>query len=235
MKLRHPYRYYLFLFRESVYYLPTVYATIIIVCILLSVFVIYPQIQNFLNINAQVSQLKSQISTLQNNINNINNLNDNDLQSNFDLMNEAVPVDKDFAGAIEAISSAATDTNVILEDYTVVVGSYSSKAQSRTSNNSLTLNISINGSLSGIVNYLTKIKQSLPLMEVQNITVVKNQATMEISVYYVPYRQSSVDLTSTNLSLSPVEQSTLNQLSDWNANTFTAPVNTSSQGNLPLF
>ncbi len=237
MKLRHPYKYYLFLFKDSKYYLPTVYSTIIVACILLIMFVIYPEIQNFLNIDAQVTQLKTQISTLQNNINNISGLNDSDLQTNFNLVNNAVPVDKDFSGAIQDISSVAIQSNVILNDFTVKVGDYASKSNTpgSSSTQDFTLDIDIDGSPSGIVNFLTKIKNSLPLMSVESISISQAQATIALQVYYVPYQQHTVDLTTYNLSLNPTDQSTLNQLASWNTSNLSPLVNTTTTGNLPTF
>ncbi len=237
MKLRHPYKYYLFLFRDSKYYLPTIYSTIILACILLIVFVIYPQIQNFLNINAQVNQLTSQIATLKNNINNISGVNDSDLQSNFDLVSRAVPANKDFSGAIQDVSSVAIQSNVILNNFTVVVGDYSSTSgiAGASSDQNFTLNINIRGSSSGIINFLSKLKNSLPLMSVQSITISQSQAIIALQVYYVPYHQKNVDLISTNLSLNPTDQSTLNQIANWNTNNIVPVVSTNSKGNLPTF
>src|SRR6185503_15847549 len=88
---------YYFKFKESKYYLLVVYlGTIVISCILIIV-VIIPLIQSALDINQQVNAVQQQVNTLKANIRYLGSLNDERLDHDLDLANQAVLQTKDFS------------------------------------------------------------------------------------------------------------------------------------------
>lgn len=214
MKNKHSLKYYYFIFRHSKYYSPSVYAGIILISIILLIFVIYPQIVNLANINAQVNQLKTEIATLQNNVNNINNMSDSDINNYLTLTNKAVPVTKDFSGLVQSVNMAAIEAGVNLEDYSVKVGQL--KGNDSTIYDKFILGVTIDGNTSDIVRFLTSIKQKFPLLTVQDITIADNKANVDLQAAYVPFQRQNIDLRNINLTLDPQALAILQQISSWN-------------------
>src|ERR1700722_7297240 len=90
------FRYWYYKFRDSDFYPLTTVGLTIIVCFMLLIYWIIPELNNWFSIRNEVIAARSRIAVLQQNINFMNNLDKTTLNQQLQVSTQALPADKDF-------------------------------------------------------------------------------------------------------------------------------------------
>src|ERR1035437_2119042 len=150
-----------FLYRRYKEYLLPV--GVIIACVLLSLLVIIPQFQNFLNTQQQAKAESNKLVILKNNLNFLTNMDESQMDSQLQIVSGALPPNKDFEGILNGISVAANKAGVFLGDYEFQVGEITKPSLNIQSFPSLQLSLTINGGVSGVTRFMTELYKTFPL------------------------------------------------------------------------
>lgn len=175
------------LIKNKSYILPVV---VILISVLLFFQFVIPQFGVlFTTINqAKESSLKLQV--LKENLNLLNNVNEQALDSQFQVLNSALPLDKDFIGILNSIYLSSQRTGVSLGSFSFKVGDLS-KSENGDSLPVVKLSIPINASIAGINSFVQTLNMTLPLSEVYAIKVGGISSTIDLSFYYKPFDSSN--------------------------------------------
>lgn len=186
----------------------------IAVCAFLFFIFIIPQIQSFLAMQDQVAGDKEKLATLQKNLQVVSALDDTKLDSELSIASSALPTDKDFAGVLQAISSAAANAGSVLGDYNFQIGELvDTNVKGQSTQLPLQLSITIKGDLDTGRNFIEELKKQLPLSDVTSISVNSNGTiSLQIVFYYAPLPKITFDDSLPLVSLSSKDQQTLNLL-----------------------
>lgn len=161
--------------------------SIIVVCFFLFLFFILPQLQSFLSLSEQTRQLSLRNQKIQQNITFLQNLNKQDLSSKLTLAKGALPSEKDYAGIILAISSAASTASVSVDDFGFAVGDLSTPSGNVSSSPSIPIVLNIGGGFDGARRFLSALSKTTPLSEVTLVQQSGNASTITVFFYYKPF------------------------------------------------
>ncbi len=174
---------YLYIRHKSVF----ISLAIIVVCFFLFLFFILPQLQSFLTLSDQTRQLSLRNQKIQQNITFLQNLNQQDLSSKLTLAKGALPSEKDYAGIILAISSAASIASVSVDDFGFAVGDLSTPSGNISSSPSIPITLNIGGGFDGARRFLSALSKTTPLSEVTLVQQSGNASTITVFFYYKPF------------------------------------------------
>lgn len=154
----------------------------IVVCMLLVLFFIIPQFQNWIDLQNQIAIKQQRVNILTNNLNLAGKINSSVVDKYLQLVSKALPEHKDYIGVLAAISTASIDSSVSLNDYNFVVGDLS---QTGTGIGTFPVTITINGSLDDGRRFVASLKKIFPLSTVNGLTISDNNViTIELLFYY---------------------------------------------------
>lgn len=172
-------------FRYKPYY---VSVGVILVCIVLFFQLIIPQVQQWFALRDEVIQEQQKVALLNQNLSIITKINNDSLDKDIQVVTAALPADKDFAAILNAVSNAATTSNVSLGDYSFQVGNLSAVVSGSQTNLQLTLNIK--GGIADAERLIQSLKTQLPLSEVTNVQINSaNSSTITTVFYFKPFPQ----------------------------------------------
>lgn len=184
--------------------------------------VLLPQFENFLAQKDQIAASEQTIAVMTQNYNSIISQKDTDLDKFLGIANTALPQDKDFAGILTAISNAAGLSGVTLNDYAFQIGDLTGTKTLPQNQDSLKVNLVINGSLEQAKAFITALQHQMPISEVTDIEVSSaSTATINTDFFYSPLGRNSFDDTTP---IKMVSSSEKKILEDLGANINTAPV-----------
>lgn len=143
---------------------------VIFVCVIIFITVIIPQFQQVISLQGQIADSQQRVTTLNNNIAVATGINDTIVNSQLKTTFLALPQDKDFAAILNAISNAAVLSNVSLGDYSLSVGDIASNPSSPQDAN-LQLSLNISGDISQVRNFITQLKNQLPLSDISQANI----------------------------------------------------------------
>lgn len=188
--------------------------TTIAVCLILFLTVIIPQIQAFFAMRDQIEGDGAKLATLQKNLTTVSSLDDTKLDTYLTIASNALPTDKDFAGVLSAISSAAATAGSILGDYNFQIGDLvDTNVKGANSQLPLQLSITIKGNLDTGRRFIEALKQQLPLSDVTSISVNSNgTVSLAIVFYYAPLPKIVFDDSLPLTTLTSKDEETLNLL-----------------------
>lgn len=163
--------------------------TLPLVVIFISLYVFFqfviPQIQNFLSVKDEVAASEQTLAVLTQNYNALASLNVNDLQSSLDTATQAVPQVKDFAGILNAISTAAGLSGVTVNDYSFQIGDINNITDPSTANQTIQISLTIQGDLEQTKKFVDALSKQFPLSEVTSLSVGgANSTVISASFYY---------------------------------------------------
>ncbi len=203
-------------YKDSPLFAIFIVALVIFVTVFLLVKVLIPQLQNWFSIRDELAATKERIQVLSNNQLYITNASTSDLENNFKIAATALPFEKDFPGVLNAISAASITTGAILDDYSFQVGNLSTKSAELNKQQSISLELNMQGSLDVIEGFLNEIYTKLPLAEVVGVSYNEGTAGIRLLFYYkVIPGQINVTYTKPLTPLSPESLLLLEQLSEW--------------------
>lgn len=169
---------------------------IIIVCFILLIKFIMPQFQALFTLGNDAKKDSSKIIVLKNNFNLLSALTDSTLDPKLQIVNAALPTNKDFIGIINAISYASSIAGVNVGDFQLEIGDLSKAAIDTGKLSSISLNLSINGSIEATNKFIKALYATFPLSEVTSINLGNTSSNVAINFYYKPlppvaYNESS--------------------------------------------
>lgn len=191
---------------------------IIIICSALLVKVIYPQFQSIFVLHQEATKAKEKLSVLKNNFSLLSELSDSTLDSQLKIVNAALPTNKDFIGIINAISYASSINGVSVGDFTLQIGDLSQQPTDTTKFSSISLNLSVNGNIDDINNFLSALSATLPLSEVTSINLGTFVSSVTVNFLYKPLPPVNY---SDSTPIKPIKSASLkliNELSTFNYN-----------------
>ncbi|HET9947074.1 MAG TPA: hypothetical protein VFQ63_03355, partial [Patescibacteria group bacterium] len=162
----------------------------IFVCILLFFFLLLPQFQDYLAAKDTLASDEQTVEILNQNLSTISNLNQAQVNTNLLLASAALPSEKDFAGVLNAISDAASTSNVGVGDYTFQVGDLSKSSEVKSSTGELIIQISLTlmGTLTDTKRFVHVLTHELPLSEVKSVDLSGDgSANLSVSFFYNPF------------------------------------------------
>lgn len=233
-------RYWYYRYRDSEYYALGMIGLTIVVSLLLLFFVIIPEVGQWFSIRDEISATQKRIAVLQANIAFLTNLDKNTVTSQLQIASQALPPDKNFGTILDTIANAAVSSGISLSDYSFPVGNVSKSSATDTTNSTgvstLTVTITVDGTVDQLSKFIKAIETSLPLAHVTSIDGNNGTTAVTIDFYQKPFPpvDSSGDTPLTPLS--EEKKTLLQKLSTWGNATKVTPTQSDSSGSaVPLF
>lgn len=145
---------------------------------------VLPQLENWASLQTQVNAARDDVKTLQTNQQIVDSIDQQLLTKQFDVVSKALPYEKDYSGIISAIDLATLESGVIRDDYSFSVGNLSTQSAKLSNSQSISFQLSIGGELSQVKNFLTIIKERLPLSEIVSFNYQRESADLNILFFY---------------------------------------------------
>jgi len=157
---------------------------IIIVCLLLFFFVIVPQIYSLFDLQSEAKRESEKLNILKTNYTNLLNMNDAILKSQYDVSSSALPVSKDFAGILNAVSIAASKAEVSIGAFEFNVGDISKPPTSVRKFPILELTLNLIGDANGASRFIKELYKTAPISEIVTLKTYYNSISTTINFYY---------------------------------------------------
>lgn len=182
-------RYLYYRYKDSVYYSLSIFIGTILVCILLLINVIIPQIGKYLSIRNEVISQREKIKIINDNINLIGNLNKTELDKQLHVATSALPPEQDISGILNAISETAVRSGVTVDDFNFILGEVPSSTKVTEKSPvyefvSVNIKLKIIGNISRTKRFLEEIAQKVPISEISEFDYNTNITNLEIKFYY---------------------------------------------------
>lgn len=174
-------------FKYKEYFVPV---SIILGCVLFFIIFLLPQIGAILDRENNVNSSRDQISLLQKNLDILTKSSTPEMNIQLQLVDAAVPETKDFGSIVNAVTRAASASNVSVGDYSLQIGELAGKTIT-SKNPTVQLGITLLGSPTQVSQFVTTVSHQLPLSDV--IVVEGNQKSAAVSLVF--YYQPPVKLT----------------------------------------
>jgi len=164
----------------------------IVVVVILFVKITIPSIQDLFK---GYEEQKVAIQTLENlrgKLNFVKNLDNSNIASQFNLVNKALPITKDFDSVLNAISDSSNKSGVAIGGFKFLVGSLSKEEDG---NEYPTLNVSLSaiGGVEAVDKFIGSLTKALPLSEITKVSAQKDTSIVAIDFYYKPLKKSKYD------------------------------------------
>lgn len=207
---------------------------VIIVCFILLIKFVIPQFQRLFTLSNEAKKDSTRILVLKNNLNVLSTLTDSVLDSQLQIVNFALPTNKDFIGIINAISYASSFAGVSVGEFQLQIGDLSTPPTDTEKFSSISLNLSVEGSIDDVKKFIEVLSTTLPLSEVTSINIGNASSSVAINFYYKPFPPVAY---SDSAPINPIPEAKLkliNELSNFNyslSSSFEA-IDISSKGSL---
>ena len=188
---------------------------VIFACLVLIVRIIIPQVQDFIATVNTVKELQGQILVLKNNVQFLTGLDDSTLDSQIRIASSALPVEKDFAGILNAISLASARSGASLGDFSFAVGELSTMSAQLAPQPSIQVALTVSGDVFLAQRFIQELSKTVPLSEVLNVAVSGRSASLTTVFYYRVFPPIQFDASMQLSDLSQNEEQLLNKLSSW--------------------
>lgn len=164
----------------------------IVVVVILFVKITIPTIADLLK---GYEEQKVAIQTLENlrgKLNFVKTLDASSLTSQFNLVNKALPIVKDFDSVLNAISDSSNKSGVAIGGFKFLLGSLS-KEEDGNEYPTLNVSISLIGGAEAVDKFIGSLTKTLPLSEITKVSSQKDTSIMAIDFYYKPLKKSKYD------------------------------------------
>lgn len=175
-------------YKDSPYFTLALVVLIISVSIILFFRVIIPQVESWFSINNEIFETRARISKINHNIVFMDNLDKGVLNTQVKVATSALPTEKDFGPIVNALSDAALQAGVSLDDFTFQIGSTSSSSGQFNNTpkkdfSAIRLSVVLIGDIDGIRRFLKEINEQLPLSEVLKVEGDLGSTTVTLQFY----------------------------------------------------
>lgn len=201
-------------YRYKAYIIPFL---VIFVCIILLGRIIIPQMQSFVIIKEEEKEYRERINILKKNLSYLMGLSDSDLDAQLKILSVALPIDKDYAGIINAISNVSAKSGIGVGDYSFGVGKLSTESAKLEQNQRplIRINLQLKGDMQKIRNFLKNLQKRFPLAEVLSVQFGASSATIQINFYYRPLSPIVYNEIDPISSFSKEDKDLINKLIEW--------------------
>jgi hypothetical protein len=190
---------------------------VMVVSVLVILYVVFPQIQQYSNSQDLVKTEQQKLDALNSNYNLLTSLDDAKIAANLNTLSLALPAQKDFAGIIGAITYVSAKTGVSVGNFEFSLGDLSASNFAGTAYPSTKIDISLKGDTKSIINFAHEITKTMPIAEVTALNISGNSGDLTVLFYYKPFPAQNVNDQTAIVSLSAKQLSLINQLSTWNS------------------
>src|ERR1700722_17670353 len=221
------FRYWYYHFRDSEFYSYTLTGLAFVVCAILLIDWIIPELNNWFSIRDEVTATQARVDILQRNIAFMNNLNENTLDQQLQVVTQSLPEDKNFQTILNAISTASIISGVSLNQYSFQVGDVSSSSitpqpvvpvvANTTANGlpSIAVTVTVNGTIDKVRKFILALEDGFPLAEVTGVNGNGQSVGITVQCYQKPFPKSILSLETPIAPLSSGETSLIEKLSKW--------------------
>lgn len=164
----------------------------IVVVVILFVKITIPSIQDLLKGYEEQKVAIQTLENLRSKLNLVKSLDNSNIASQFNLVNKALPIVKDFDSILNAISDSSNKSGIAIGGFKFVVGSLSKEEDG---NEYPTLNVSLSaiGGVEAVDKFIGSLAKALPLSEITKVSSQKDNSTVAIDFYYKPLKKSKYD------------------------------------------
>lgn len=191
---------------------------VIVVCLIVFVQFLFPQLQNLFALSQEAKNASGKISVLGENVKLLSSLDDLTLESYLKLVNAAVPKGKDFIGIINAISYASSFSGVEVKDFQLNIGDLSEDISDTNAFSWVSVSLSMDGGIDRLNTFIEGLNNTLPLSEIRNINVGASGSMIDVSFYYRAFSPIKQDDFSPIKPISSDGLALINSLSKFNYN-----------------
>lgn len=138
----------------------------IFVCIALIVFIIIPQFSRWMEMNTEIKETRERIQVMQSNLQTIQSIDSETVDANLVTASSALPVVRDYSGAMQGVLSAAVQAGVSLESFTFNVGIVATKSASIEQTEPMIIEIDAVGEAKSIKDFIFSLYSFIPLSQI---------------------------------------------------------------------
>lgn len=175
---------------------------IILISIILFIQFVIPQFKALLETQEQIKESSKKLETLKANLNILNSIDEEALNSQFEILSAALPLNKDLIGVLNSVYFAAQKTGVNLGSFSFATGDLS-KSESGSNFPVVKLSVPIKSEITAINDFIQTISRIVPLAEVSLIKIGNASSMVDLSFYYMPLSASNYDQ---DARVSPISQ-----------------------------
>lgn len=157
----------------------------ILVCLLLFWFVVLGQIQSWFAMRDAITVNAQDLAVMHQNLTTVTSLNDSQLDAVLQTATAALPTEKDFAGIIASLQTAASVAGTSLDDYAFQLGDLSGvDQQGRITQLPVEINVMVKGGVQTAQRFIHQLKNQMPLADVTSVTVNENASVTVTVIFY---------------------------------------------------
>lgn len=184
-------------------------------CLLLFWLVVLGQIQSWFAMKDAITTNAQDLAVMHQNLTMVTQLNDQQLDLTLQTATKALPAEKDFAGIIDSLQTAASIAGTSLDDYTFQLGDLSGlDQQGKASQLPVQLNVMLRGGAVEAQRFIHQLKNQLPLADATSVAVNLNTSvTVTVIFYYAQLPKITFVNTNPLPVLGADDQKLLNSLS----------------------
>lgn len=187
----------------------------IIISIFLILFILLPQISAFPTKKTEVDAEEKKLETIRKATEYARTVNNLLLEEDLKIVGQVLPVEKNFEGALNAVSAAANASGVSVGQYEFVLSDTNQGSAPTSGIPSVNFSISIQGSPEQVIEFANELYKTAPISEIREITYSNNAAKISIIFFYKPLSPSGFQDGGLVREMNSEEQDTLNSLKEW--------------------
>lgn len=172
-----------FIFERNKFYIAPV--TIMLICVILFFQFILPQFNMIFTAKENAREDLLKLDTLEENLRVLSGVDESSLDAQLEILNLALPSEKDFDGILNSINSSGVKAGAILGAYSFAVGDLSG-VPGTDKFPTIQLSVPVNSDASSVNEFLGAISKSLPLSEISLVRIGGKTSTVNLSFYYKP-------------------------------------------------
>lgn len=200
--------------------------TLSAICVLsvcLIFFVIVPQISAISDLREKIDTKNAQVAFLKESLSNLNSVPENVLNTDYVVVNEALPSNKNIIAVFSRINQIALDSDTQLSGFTLKVGDLYARAKQKNAavvpqNGMPVFDISVSLAAedkASVAQFVDLVYKTLPVARVNKITSDETAASLDISFYYKPFDLDKIQQTNDVKQYQQTGGSTLQEINEW--------------------
>jgi len=206
---------YYYRYKDTPYFAFGAFGLVLVISFLLVVFLVIPQIQQFVSLQREIESVEATISTMESNREYLQSISEAKEQEQSEIVRFALPIIKDYAGIYTAIVTTASQTGVSLANFQYEVGSLNESVLEGNVVGEVRVTLSVSGSPTRITEYLKKLEETLPLSTVTFIAGDNLTSQLEVAFLYGGEQLIQIDPKQPLPRLSAEKQALLGTLSSY--------------------
>ncbi len=192
-------------------------ALVILGCILVLIFIVIPQVNQFFVSKKQLDYETQKLSVLKNNYNFLLSLDENKANDDLKVLSKTLPAGKDFIGILSALSAVSSKTNVSIGNFSFSLGDLSKNSQATNlSSPIISIDVGVNGDAQSIIKFINELNNTAPLSEVTVVKGTANANILTIIFHYKPFPPQNISDEKQVPPISSDDKAFINDLYSWN-------------------